>query len=143
MFLPIAVIFRLLQICSKSVIYICLYCEVMSRSHHRYDDEISTSPRNIAIYMTLFEQNCNNLKMSAIGPNMQLYFLLLTTTINPHYHSCVFMTDIYLTISLSAHNGDVSPKNVQEYLLSPIIHVYIKIQGREENTLPFCNVRFK
>ena len=26
------------------------------------------------------------------------YFLLLNTIINPYYHSCVFMTDIYLTI---------------------------------------------
>jgi len=38
MFRPIAVIFRLLQFCSKSIIYIyiCLYCEVMLRFHHRY-----------------------------------------------------------------------------------------------------------
>ena len=36
MFRPIAAIFRLLQFCSKSIIYICLYCEVMLRSHHRY-----------------------------------------------------------------------------------------------------------
>jgi len=36
----------------------------------RNDDEISASPRNIGIYMTLFEQNCNNLKMAAIGRNM-------------------------------------------------------------------------
>ena len=27
------------------------------------------------------------------------YFLLLNTIINPYYHSCVFMIDIYLTIS--------------------------------------------
>jgi len=27
------------------------------------------------------------------------YFLLLNTIINPYYHSCGFMTDIYLTIS--------------------------------------------
>jgi len=33
-------------------------------------DEISASPRNIAIYTTLFEQNCNNLKMAAFGRNM-------------------------------------------------------------------------
>jgi len=32
--------------------------EVMLRSHHIY------------IYMILFEQNCNNLKMAAIGRNM-------------------------------------------------------------------------
>ena len=44
----------------------------------RNDDEISASPRNIGIYiyiyiyiyMILFEQNCNNLKMAAIGRNM-------------------------------------------------------------------------
>ena len=37
MFWPIAAIFRLLKFCSKSIIYtICLYCEVMLRSHHRY-----------------------------------------------------------------------------------------------------------
>jgi len=34
------------------------------------DDEISASPRNIGIYMILFEQNCNNLKVVAIGRNM-------------------------------------------------------------------------
>jgi len=28
------------------------------------------------------------------------YFLLLNTIINPYYHSCGFMTDIYLTISI-------------------------------------------
>ena len=77
----------------------------------RNDDEISTSPRNVAIYMILFEQNCNNLKMAAIGRNMQ-FFLLLNTIINPYYHSCVFMTDIYLTISLSTHNGDDTPQNL-------------------------------
>ena len=38
-------------------------------------------------------------------------FLLLNTIINPYYHSCVFMTDIYLTISLSTHNGDDTPQN--------------------------------
>ena len=31
---------------------------------------IIASPRNIDIYMILFEQNCNNLKMAAIGRNM-------------------------------------------------------------------------
>ena len=36
--------------------------------------------------------------------------LLLNTTINPYYHSCVFMIDIYLTISLSTHNGDDTPQ---------------------------------
>ena len=36
----------------------------------RNDDEISASSCNIGIYMTLSEQNCNNLKMAAIGRNM-------------------------------------------------------------------------
>jgi len=34
------------------------------------DDEISASPRNIGIYMILFEQNCNILKMAAMGRNV-------------------------------------------------------------------------
>jgi len=50
MFRPIAAIFRLLQFCSKSVIYI--YVSIL-----RGDVEI-------------FEQNCNNLKMAAIGRNV-------------------------------------------------------------------------
>jgi len=37
--------------------------------------------------------------MAAIGRNM-CYFLLLNTIINPYYHSCGFMTDIYLTFRL-------------------------------------------
>jgi len=41
------------------------------------------------------------------------YFLLLNTIINPYYHSCVFMTDIYLTISLSTHIGDDTPQKKQ------------------------------
>jgi len=36
MFRPVAAIFRLLQFCSKSIIHICLYFEVILRSHHRY-----------------------------------------------------------------------------------------------------------
>ena len=36
----------------------------------RNDDEISAAPRNIDINMLLFEQNCNNLKMAAIGRKM-------------------------------------------------------------------------
>ena len=35
----------------------------------RNDDEISASPRNIGIYMIIFEKNCNNLKMATIGRN--------------------------------------------------------------------------
>ena len=67
MFRPIAAIFRLLQFCTKSIIYI--YTPILQG-----DAEISASPRNIGIYiyiyMILFEQNCNNLKMAAIGRNM-------------------------------------------------------------------------
>jgi len=33
-------------------------------------------------------------------PKHVVFFLLLNTTINPYYHSCGIMTDIYLTISL-------------------------------------------
>ena len=29
---------------------------------------------------------------------------------HPYYHSCVFMTDIYVTISLSTHSGDDTPQ---------------------------------
>ena len=36
--------------------------------------------------------------VATTGRNMKL-FLLLNTIINPYYHSCGFMTDIYLTIS--------------------------------------------
>ena len=39
------------------------------------------------------------------------YFLLLNTITNPHYPSCS-LTDIYLTISLSTHNGDDTPQNL-------------------------------
>ena len=60
MFRPKEAIFRLsqLQFYSKSVIYIVY--------------EISTSPCNIDIYMTLFEENCNcdNMKMAALCGNM-------------------------------------------------------------------------
>jgi len=34
----------------------------------RNDNDISTSPRNVGIYMTLFEQNCNILKMARYWP---------------------------------------------------------------------------
>jgi len=122
MFRPIVAIFRLLQFCSKSIIYMPILrgdAEISSSlrvtislhptSHWPLDftlnkliltcndDEISASPRNIGIYMILFQQNCNNLKMAAIGRNMKL-FLLLNTIINPYYHSCGFVTDTYFTI---------------------------------------------
>ena len=41
------------------------------------------------------------------------YFLLLNTIINPYYRSCVFMADIYLTISLFTQNGDDTPQNYE------------------------------
>jgi len=41
------------------------------------DDEISASPRNIGIHMILFERNCTNLKMAAIGRNMYSYFFAI------------------------------------------------------------------
>ena len=80
---------------------------------HSDVSDIDITMQYTHIYMTLFEQNCNcdNLKMAALGRNMQLFTLPINTIINPYYHSCVFMTDIYLTISLSTHNGDDTPQN--------------------------------
>ena len=43
-------------------------------------------------------------------------FWLLNIVINPHYHSCVFKTDIYLTVSLSTHGGDDTPQKHDEFL---------------------------
>jgi len=120
MFRPVAAIFRLLQFCSKSIIYMpILRCDGEISSSLRVkislfsgksngqwlivtdnDDEISASPRNIGIYMIPFEQNCNNLKTAA-WPKHVVIYLLLNTIINPYYHSCVFMTDICLTISVA------------------------------------------
>jgi len=51
MFRPIAAIFRLLQFYSKSIIYIPTL-----RGDAEISLEISASPRNIGIYMILFEQ---------------------------------------------------------------------------------------
>ena len=65
MFRPVAAIFRLLQFCSKNVIYICIYIYISSG----YYNFVQRVPY-IYIYMTLFEQNFNNLKMAAIGRNM-------------------------------------------------------------------------
>jgi len=90
MFRPIAAIFRLLQFCSKSIIYMLIF---------RGDAE-----------MILFEQNCNNLMMAVLAETCS-YFLLLNTIINPYYHSCGVMTDIYLTTSLSTHNGGDTTQN--------------------------------
>ena len=70
MFRPKAAILRLsqLQFCSKIVIY-------MSILHS--DVEISISLCNIDIYMILFEQNCNDGKMAAIGPKYVVIFCYL------------------------------------------------------------------
>jgi len=65
MFRPIAAICRLLQFCSKSVIYIYIYIYISILRGDVGDIYIY-----IHIYMTLFEQNCNNLKMAAKGRNM-------------------------------------------------------------------------
>jgi len=46
--------------------------------------------------------------------------MLLNNIINPYYHSRVFMTDIYLTISLSTHNGDVTLQSWEK--LSKSLH---------------------
>jgi len=45
-----------------------------------------------------------NRKLRKLLKNMH-HFLLLNSIINPYYHSCVFVTDIYLTIGLFTHNG--------------------------------------
>jgi hypothetical protein len=59
MFRPIAAIFRLLQFCSKSIIYIYIYIYIYAYIY-----------TYIGIYKIFFEQNCTNLKMAAIGRNM-------------------------------------------------------------------------
>jgi len=87
MFRPIAAIFRLLQFCSKSVIYM----PILGRDaqHH------------LAIYAYIWH-SLSKIVVTWRWPLLAetcSYFLLLNTTINPHYHNCVFMTDIYLTIS--------------------------------------------
>ena len=99
MFRPIAAIFRLLQFFSKSGICMC-------------------------VYMTHFEQNCNILKMAAIGQNMQLFFAI------KHHHKSIlpqlcFMTDIYLTITLSTHNGDDTPQNRRTATLQNTLFIYL------------------
>jgi len=91
MFRPIPAIFRLLQFCSKSIINKVIVT--------RNDDEILASPPNIGIYMILFRKIVITWRWPLLGETCS-YFLLLNTIINPYYHSCGFMTDIYLTISL-------------------------------------------
>ena len=58
--------------------------------------------------------------MAAIGRNMKLFFFAINTILNPYHHSCVFMTDICLTVSLSTHNGDDTP---QKYFVSSRLHL--------------------
>ena len=107
MFRPKAAIFRLsqLQFCSKSIIY-------MSILHS--DIEISTSLCNIDIYMTIFEQNCNcdNLKMAALGRNMQLFTFLINTIIQHKLQFC-FLTEINSPLVFQhtkvLHAGHVHP----------------------------------
>jgi len=98
MFRPIAAIFRLLQFCSKSIIYM---------PRHIYDTLWAKyKPRRIYIYIILFEQNTYFFSKIVITWRWPLFVetcskcLLLNTIINPYYHSCVFMTDIYLTFKL-------------------------------------------
>ena len=46
----------------------------ISRNSTQNDDEISTSPRDLGIlYKTLLAENCQTLKMAAIGRNMQFF----------------------------------------------------------------------
>jgi len=57
----------------------------MLRSHHRYDTEIAASPRNIGIYMILFEHNCNNLKMAETCS----YFFAIKYHHKTYHYICV------------------------------------------------------
>jgi len=45
------------------------------------------------------------------------YFLLLNTIINPYYHSCGFVTDIYLTIS----PVPTSATSIYQYCKHPLL----------------------
>jgi hypothetical protein len=49
------------------------------------------------------------------------YFLLLNTTI------VVFMTDIYLTVSLSTHNGDDTPQNYSTVRCLQLTHITVEL----------------
>ena len=63
MFRPMAAIFRFWQFSAKRVLY--------NMPKPRGDIEISTSPGNLGIlYKTVLAENCQNLKMAAIGRNM-------------------------------------------------------------------------
>jgi len=73
MFRPIAAIFRLLQFCSKIIIYMPIF---------QGDVEISSSLR---VYMLLVEQNFTNMKMAAIGRNMWLFFFFAIK----HHHKSI------------------------------------------------------
>ena len=56
------------------------------------------------LYKTLLVENCQNLKMAAIGRNMQFFL------VNKHHHlaifySCVFSTEFTSAYSLNAQRG--------------------------------------
>jgi len=54
------------------------------------DDEISTSPHGLCVlYVTLLAENCQNLKMAAIGRNM--YFFL----VNKHHNLAIFYSRVF------------------------------------------------
>ena len=61
------------------------------------------------------------------------YFLLLNTIINPYYHSCVFMTDIYLTVS----NFVLCKFNFRESLFLPLALQPTVNFGLSNNVFPF------
>ena len=65
----------------------------------RGDAEISSSLR---VTISLFSGKSNGqwLEGCTFYGNLLFLFFLLNTIINPYYHSCGFMTDIYRTISL-------------------------------------------
>ena len=53
-------------------------------------DEISTSPRGLGIiYKTLLAENCQELKMAAIGRNMQFFLA------NKHHHLIIFYSCVF------------------------------------------------
>ena len=81
--------------------------------------------------MTRFEQNCNNRKMAAIGPKHVVIFLLLNTIINPYNRSCVFMTDIYLTINPFTPNIYYSGRTAPLTSKRCILYIYSTNIGTE------------
>jgi len=60
------------------------------------------------------------------------YFLLLNTIINPYYHSCVFMTDIYLAISLFYTQRGWHTSELHSFMISNfrwIVNVVVFLLG--------------